>query len=527
MRLDEYMAHDATGLAALVARGEVTQDELLSAALARLEEVQGLNAIAVSMIEIGRARARTPLSGPLAGVPFLLKDWGQDYEGQPNTGGSRARQRWISDRHSTYTQRCLDAGLVIFGRTTTPEFGLKAVTESVLYGPTRNPWDERRSPGGSSGGAAALVAAGVVSMAGASDGGGSIRIPAGYCGLFGFRAGRGRVPKGPQAGEGWDGATSEGVLTRSVRDSAAMLDILCGTDPGAPFIHPKPAQPFADSARVDPGRLRIGVSCKSPIEAAVSGEAVDAVEISGRLLESLGHHVEQAEPAIDGGLLVDCFLALYVGQAAADVEAARRRCGAGTGDFESDTLFLAKIGGGMSAGEYVTWRRRWNDLARALADYFERYDLLLLPTTAGPPPLIHELDLPEAQMRVVRVLDRLPVGRLLNASGILRTMVKNAFGRTPFTQLSNLTGTPSMSVPLHWARPEPSGPEIPYGVQFVAPIGEEGRLFSLAAQLEQAAPWADRHPPGRQAARRGHGATHGDRLRPYSEECGRHTFSGG
>ncbi|HKM62680.1 MAG TPA: amidase [Acidisphaera sp.] len=496
MRVDEYMAQDATGLAALVARGEVSADELLTAALARLDEVRGLNAIAVPMVEIGRARAATPLSGPFAGVPFLLKDWSQDYAGQPNTGGSRARESWISDRHSTYTQRCLDAGLVIFGRTTTPELALKAVTETALYGPTRNPWDERRSPGGSSGGAAAMVAACVVPMAGASDGGGSIRIPAGYCGLFGFRAGRGRMPQGPQAGEGWEGANSEGVLTRSVRDSAAMLDLLCGTDVGAPFVHARPAQPFADALRAEPGRLRIGMSLASPVGAPVAGQAVDAVRIAAELLESLGHHVEPAEPQIDGAVLAQCFLALYVGQVAADVEAARSRTGARLSDFESDTLMLAKLGRAMPAGEYVTWRRRWNELARALADYFERYDLLLLPTTAGPPPLIHELDLPKAQMRLVSVLNRLPVGKLLHASGMLAKLANDSLGRTPFTQLSNLTGTPSMSVPLHWARPEPHEPEVPYGVQFVAPVGEEARLFSLAAQLEQAAPWAHRRPGG-------------------------------
>jgi amidase len=495
MRQDDYVAQDATGLAALVARGEVTADELLTAALVRLDEVRGLNAIAVPMVEIGRARAASVLSGPFAGVPFLLKDIAQDYAGQPNTAGSRARRGWISEGHSTYTQRCLDAGLVIFGRTTTPELALKAVTETALYGPTRNPWDPRRSPGGSSGGAAAAVAAGVVPMAGASDGGGSIRIPAGYCGLFGFRAGRGRVPQGPQAGEGWEGANSEGVLTRSVRDSAAMFDLLCGADAGAPFVHAKPAIPLADAVRAEPGRLRIGLSLASPVGAPVAAEAVDAVQGAAKLLESLGHHVEPAEPAIDGAVLAGCFLALYVGQVAADVDAACRRTGARRSDFELDTQMLAKLGRAMSAGEYVTYRRRWNDLARALADYFERYDLLLLPTNAGAPPLIGELDLPKAQQRLLSVLNPLPVGKLLHAGGILGTLAKDALARTPFTQLSNLTGTPSMSVPLHWARPTADEPAVPFGVQFVAPIGEEARLFSLAGQLEQAAPWADRRPP--------------------------------
>jgi amidase len=491
----EYADHDATGLAGLVARREVTPAELLEAAIARTGQVNPrLNAICIPMLEIGRERAAQKLEGPFAGVPFLIKDIAQDYAGVPATSGSRALRNWVPPQHAEIVERFLRAGLVIFGKTATPEFALKAITESELWGPTRNPWDLDRTPGGSSGGAAAAVAAGIVPMAGASDGGGSIRIPAAYCGLFGLRPSRGRVPPGPHHGEFWDGASSEHVLSRSVRDSARMLDALAGADPGAPFVIAPPQRPYADEVGREPGRLRIGFSIRSPIAGPVDPANVQAVQDAARLLQSLGHEVEEAEPEVDGAALARCFIHMYFGHVASSIELAKQATGAGDGEFELDTRALGMFGRALSAGEFVSVRKQWNEFARALGRFHQRYDLYLIPSTALPPSRIGELGLPGGQQAALKLILRLGVGKLLLKTDLVRQIVDESLQRVPFTQLSNLTGTPCMSVPLHWAPAEEGGPELPVGVQFVARFGAEDVLLRLAAQLEQAKPWAGRRP---------------------------------
>lgn len=491
----EYGSYDATGLAELVARGEVSAAELLEAAIARAEAVNPrLNAINIPMLDIGRARAGERLSGPFAGVPFLIKDIAQDYAGVPTTSGSRALRNWTPTAHAEIVNRFLGAGLVIFGKTATPEFALKALTETELWGATRNPWDLSRTPGGSSGGTAAAVAAGIVPMAGASDGGGSIRIPASYCGLFGLRPSRGRVPPGPLHGEFWDGASSEHVLTRSVRDSARMLDAIAGADIGAPFVIARPQHSFAEEAAREPERLRIGFCTRSPLGTEVDPACIEAVRDTAHLLERLGHHVEEAEPEIDGPALARCFINMYFGQVAANMEEAKHATGATDADFELETRALGMFGKALSAGEYVSSRKQWNGFARALGRFHQTYDLYLIPSTAMPPSRIGELAMPAAQQALLKVILRLGVGKLLLHSDIVKQLVDQSLRRVPFTQLSNLTGTPSLSMPLHWAPAEAGGPELPVGVQFVARFGEEATLLRLAAQLEQARPWRDRRP---------------------------------
>lgn len=487
----EYADHDATALAALIARREISATELLDAALARAEVLESrLNAICTPMIEIARERVRGTLSGAFAGVPFLLKDIAQDYAGVPATCGTRALRNYRPVQHAEIVNRWLAAGLVIFGKTTLPEFALKAVTESTLFGATRNPWDTARTPGGSSGGSAAAVAARIVPMAGASDGGGSIRIPASFCGLFGLRPSRGRVPPGPAHGEFWDGASSEHVLTRSVRDSARMLDVAAGADVGAPFVIAPPVRPYADEVGRDPGRLRIGFSTRSPLDTPVDDDCVRAVEHAVKLLTQLGHDVEPAEPEIDGAALARSFLTMYFGQTAASVAEARTLSGAGDDAFELDTRALALLGRSLSAGDYVAERKRWNDYARALGRFHQRYDFYLTPSVAMPPSKIGEQDLPALQRGALRVVLKLGVGKALLKTGIVDQLAQQSLSRVPFTQLSNLTGTPSMSVPLYW-----SAAGLPVGVQFVAAHGGEDRLIRLAAQLELAQPWAQRQPP--------------------------------
>lgn len=477
---------DATDQAALIARGEASPRELLEAAIAAADRLApALNAIPIRFDERARAQAAGALAGPFAGVPFLLKDIGQEYAGEPHMAGAAPWRGRIAPRHSHFTERCLAAGLVIFGRTATPELGLRAQTESRLWGPTRNPWDRSRTPGGSSGGSAAAVAAGIVAMAGANDGGGSIRIPASYCGLFGLKPSTGRVSWGPEAGMIWEGASANHVLTWSVRDSAAMLDVLAVPPAGEFFTPAPPERPFAAEVGAPPGRLRIGFSTASPLGGEVDPEIVDSIHQAARLLEGLGHEVVEAAPAIDGRAVGHAYLTLYLGQVAAEVAASGGR----DADFELETGMLAALGRALSAGEYVTARLAWNGFARALGAFHAEHDLWMLPTVAGPPPHIGELRLPAWQQRVLPVLRALRGGRVLLKFGALEAMARESLGRTPFTQISNLTFTPSMSVPLG------SCQGLPSGVQFVARFGGEAMLFRLAAQLEQAAPWAGRRPP--------------------------------
>lgn len=490
MRFDEYRQHDAVALAELVAKKEVAPAELLSCALERAAEVNpDLNAIVIPMHDIARARANEPLSGPLAGVPFLIKDIAQDYAGVAATSGSRALRNHVPSTHAEYVVRALSAGLVIFGKTNTPEFALKGTTEPEYWGPTRNPWNRLHTTGGSSGGSAAAVAAGIVPMAGASDGGGSIRIPAACCGLFGLRPSRGRVPAGPRYAEFWHGASSEHVITRSVRDSAVMLDALQGPDTGAPFDIRPPARPYREEIGHGPGRLRIGYSTRSPLGLEVDPECVKAVEASVALLRGLGHEVEEAEPAIDGRALAECFLTMYMGQTAANMAEAQRLTGASDEEFELDTRALALLGRAMSAGDYTRSLFKWNSFARSFGTYFRKYDVYLTPTLACPPARIGEQETPAWQQLALKPMLALGLGKLLLHSGQVEKMASESLRRVPFTQLSNLTGTPSMSVPLYWT---PEG--LPLGVHFSAAFGDEALLFRLAAQLEQAQPWFNRVP---------------------------------
>jgi amidase len=490
----DYLAHDATALAARVAAGDVTPDALLGLALAQHARVHGrVNAVVRLMEREARARAAGPLAGPLAGVPFLIKDGVQDYAGIPTTYGSRAMTGNVPARHAHVVQRYLDAGLVIFGKTNLPEFATRGVTDPILYGRTNNPWDLARTPGGSSGGAAAAVAAGIVPMAAGNDGGGSLRIPAACCGLFALRPSRGRVSSGPGIGEVWFGASSEGVISRSVRDSALALDVLQGAEPGDPFVIAPPAAPYVELMRRDPGRLRIGYSTVSPIGTDVHPEAVRAVEHTAALLARLGHDVEEAAPAIDGAALAKSYLHLYFGQIPALVHRARAQ-GALGGELELMNRILVTLGDSVSATRLTTALNLWNDFARALGDYFGRYDLFLTPTLAHPPITHGTGDPSAAEQRLLGFLHGTGILGVLARLGLLdRTVDKIALENlryVPFTQLSNLTGTPSMSVPLHW-----TADGVPLGVQFMGPFGSEDRLLQVARQLEGLQPWFDRMAP--------------------------------
>jgi amidase len=491
MKFSEYLACDALALAGHVAAGDVTAPELLDLALGQHRRVHDkVNAICRLMEPQARAQVAAP--GPFSGVPFLIKDGGQDYAGLPTSYGSRGMQRIVPQQHAYTVQRYLDAGLVIFGKTNLPEFALKGVTDPVAFGPTSNPWNVGHTPGGSSGGAAAAVASGIVPMAAGNDGGGSIRIPAACCGLFGLRPSRGRVSSGPATGEVWFGASSEGVLSRSVRDSAVALDVLQGPQPGDPFVIAPPAGRYADLMLREPGRLKIGFTARSPIGTEVHAEAVAAVRNAAALLEKLGHDVEEAEPDIDGAALASSYLHIYFGQVPA-VIARAKAAGAGTGEFELLTRLLMTMGRSRSAVTLTEQLGEWNSFSRALGQFHQRYDLLLTPTLAHPPVRHGATDPPAAQQAVLGFLQRTGLlglmARVGMLDGLVGSMARDSLRYVPFTQLANLTGTPAMSVPLHW-----TADGLPLGVQFIGRFGSEDMLLQLAHQLEQAQPWFNRLP---------------------------------
>lgn len=493
LSLHEYLQADACALANLVNRGEVSAAELLELATAQLQRLNPqLNAVNLSMLAQARQRLQEPLRGPLAGVPLLIKDAVQDYAGLPTSNGSRGFRHAVPTQHSTVVQRLLDAGAVIIGKTNTPELALKGFTDPKAFGVTRNPWDLTRTPGGSSGGSAAAVAAGIVPIAGANDGGGSIRIPAACCGLFGLRPSRGRVPSGPAVGEVWEGASSDLVLSRSVRDSALALDVLAGAARGEPFVIAPPADSFSNLMQREPGRLRIAFSSQSPLGTEVHPDAIGAVQHTAQLLSALGHEVVEERPVYDGQELARCYLDMYFGQVAATLAEARA-AGARSADFELSTRLLEAFGKANSAADYVRSHRRWNHFTRILGEFHQRYDLFLTPTLACPPAPHEAALMPVGQQRLLSMLLNSGLLGVMAKLGMmekpLAELSRQNLSLVPFTQLANITGTPAMSVPLYW-----TAAGLPLGVQFIAPFGGEALLLQVAAQLEQAQPWMQRLP---------------------------------
>ncbi|HYB51476.1 MAG TPA: amidase [Burkholderiaceae bacterium] len=492
MDFRDYRQYDGLGLAQLVARGEVSAAELMETALARADAVEPrLHTLVARMDEAARAAARLPAAGPFGGVPFLVKDLFQECQGEPSWAGSRALHHRApkATRDSEIVARWRAAGLLVAGRTNLPEFGTKGITEPEAFGPTRNPWNPAHNPGGSSGGSAAAVAAGIVPLAGANDGGGSIRIPAAWCGLFGFKPGRGRTPFGPSCPDAVGGLAVNHVLTRSVRDSAALLDATHGPAASSLVHLAPPVRPYLEEAATDPAPLRIGFATASPIGTEVHSEAVEAVSRTARLLESLGHRVEEAAPALDGMQVARDFLQIWFGQCAVIVDAARR-LGAADAEFEFDTRLMAALGRALRASDYAQSQQRCAACMPVLAEFFGRYDVWLTPAVAMPAPRIGEIVTPAHERAATRLMLALGLGRALLESSLVRKLVSDNLRWVPFTQLANLTGLPAMSVPLHWAREG-----LPIGAQFTAAIGGEGVLFRLAGQLERAQPWFNRLPP--------------------------------
>ena len=495
---EDYERYDGLGLAELVRRREASAAELVEAAIARVEARNpALNAVVLPMFEQARKAAAGPLpDGPFAGVPILLKDLIATVAGVPTASGSRALRAlpWPDD--SELVRRLRAAGVLLLGKTSTPELGLTPYTEPEVFGPTRNPWHPEHSPGGSSGGSAAAVAARMVPLATGGDGGGSIRIPAACCGLFGLKVSRGRTPTGPLYGELWHGFASEHVLSRSVRDSAAMLDVLAGADVGAPYASPPAPPSFLAETGIEPGRLRIAFTSKPLFGdpgAPVHEDCREALARTVSLLRDLGHEPVEAAPEVDGEDCARAFVTILAAETRATIEGiarfARRR--AARADYEAATWALGLLGRATPASEYADAANRLHSASRAVAQFFERHPVLLTPTLAQPPARIGALQPSAAERRLMALLNPIGAGWAYRAGGMVARLAAKTFAYMPYTPLFNVTGQPAMSVPLHW-----SGAGLPVGMQFVGRFGDEGLLLRLAAQLERARPWADRLPPG-------------------------------
>jgi len=489
----EYDQYDAVGIADLVSRKEVSPTEICEAAVEKINQINPkINAVVTPMFDLGRENASdSSIQGPLKGVPFLLKDLLAAYAGVTMTSGSKAYRGFIPTEDCELVTRFKKSGLNILGKTNCPEFGLLGVTEPELHGATRNPWNLDHTPGGSSGGSAAAVASGMVPIASAGDGGGSIRIPAACCGLFGLKPTRGRNPTGPDHGEIWQGAVVEHVISRSVRDSAVVLDATHGPEIGAPYVIPLPAESYTSVISEDPKPLKIAYTRDSPLKTEVSPECAKAVEETAQLLEKLGHQVEEAQPEIDGRSMAMSYLTMYFGEMAADLAELQDVLGrkAKTSDVEMLTWTLGLLGRTYSAGHFVKSMRLWGKLGRIMGRFHEKYDLYLTPTMAFPPAKIGELQPTVAEQLTLKLVNTFGLGGLLKASGLTEKMAVDSLTRTPFTFLANLTGQPAMSVPLAWTEDS-----LPIGLQFIGRFGDEKTLFQLAAQLEREKPWFDKRP---------------------------------
>lgn len=472
MTFEEYEKYDAVGLAELVRARDVTAAELLDAALARAQAVNpSINAIVRFMEAEARAAVEAGLpQGPLAGVPFLLKDLSAQMAGVPTSAGSRLFVSQKADGDSAIVSAYRSAGLSIFGKTNTPEFGLACTTEPVLWGATHNPWNLDRTPGGSSGGSAAAVAAGIVPAAHASDGGGSIRTPASCCGLFGLKPSRGRVSLAPYAGEGWGGLSQQHAVTRSVRDSAVLLDIVSQPQLGDPYWAQPPVRPFAEEVGQAPGKLRIGFTTAALTWGTLHSPCLAAVRDAAALCESLGHIVEEVTLPGNFQMMAQAVNTIVSTSVVYTLEreADRRGSPIKEDEVEALTWLIYQEGKKATALAYATAVQTVHAFGRTLSEVFSRYDVVMLATLAKLP---------------------VPLGTLDTNARDLSTYGEKLYSFMPNTQPFNVSGQPAMTVPLYW-----SEEGLPVGVQFAGRAGDEATLFRLAGQLEETRPWKHRRP---------------------------------
>ncbi len=491
--LSDYIQHDGLGLAELVRKKEVQPLELIEAAIQQIELLNPqVNAVIHKLYDAAREAAESvDLNAPFCGVPFLIKDLMLRYAGAPLCNGSRLLSDYVPDHDGELVLRFKKAGVIAVGKSNVPEFGYVPVTEPAAFGPSRNPWDLERTPGGSSGGAAAAIAARMVPLAHAGDGGGSIRVPAACCGLFGIKPTRARVPLGPDLGEAWQGCAVDHVISRSVRDSAAMLDAISGPDVGALYWPAAPSRPFLSAVGEPPSKLRIAFSSKPLLCGEVHPDCVAGLERATKLCSDLGHDLTEAAPQFDGEEFMSAFMTMVLSEVRASMEDAEGRAGrrARYGDFEPATHLMGLLGKRVNAPRLIHVMQRVHLAVRKIGHFFENYDVFLTPTLSRPPVRIGALRPKGFEAAMMKVLARLNSSRLANS---LVNVDKNSaavFSFVPYTAPFNATGQPAMSIPIYW-----NDQGLPIGVQCVGRYGDEATLFRLASQLEQANPWDDRLP---------------------------------
>lgn len=494
----EYDQFDGIGLAKLVRDREINAIELCEEAIRRAEALNPkLNAIITPLYDFAREAAkRLQADAPFCGVPFLLKDAHHALKGFAMSSGSALLKDFLPQNDAEIVKRFKNAGLVMLGKTNTPEFKLAYVTEPKAFGPTRNPWNPNCSPGGSSGGSAAAVAARIVPLASATDEGGSIRVPASCCGLFGLKPSRGRNPVGPDFNEEWDGMSTSHVVTRSVRDSAAMLDAVSGPEGGAPYGINAQEKSFFEVINLEPGHLRIGFHTRSAYGRKVHPECVKAVEQACKLLESLGHGVEEVVPAYQEEDAALNYFIILIGNAAALVDKLVQAYGQSKvrRDLELSNYALYSIGRRLKALDFIKAKRRWRQFGTIMDQMLNKYDMMLTPTLGEPPVPVGSQQPGKSDQRSMKLISSW-AGRIILSNqkltySILEEVVQNTMkGQMPFTIIANITGQPAMSVPLHWTEDG-----LPCGVQFIGRFGEEAKLLRLATQLEKAQPWIGSKP---------------------------------
>lgn len=481
--IDLNRQEDALHFAELVRTRQASPKELLAEAIRKIEEQNSaLNAVIHTRFKKALEEAETrDFSGkPFGGVPILLKELGQTLAGEPSTSGAKLFQDAVSSRTSHYTQALLDAGFIVLGQTNVPEFGFKNITEPELYGSTRNPWNTDYTPGGSSGGAAAAVASGMVPVAGASDGGGSIRIPASFTGLVGLKPTRGRTPVGPGSGRGWQGASIDFALTKSIRDTAAMLDVLQTVQPAAAFQTPLFTEGYTHAlAQRSKRSFRIAYSLESPIHSVVSEEARAAVLKTVKWLEDQGHTVEEKAPEIDGIDLMKSYYIMNCGETTAMLEGVEQNLGRPftLDDMELVTWGLYHAGKKVSAADYSNTLKTWDRAAEVMADFRQSYDLYLTPATDEAPRVGHPWQTPALIEKMARIAEF----EQAEQQQIVWDMFGDSLPVTPYGMQANLTGEPAISLPVHLTQ---AG--LPLGVQFIAPKGKEDWLLQIGQEMEEA-----------------------------------------
>ena len=491
----ELHKYDGLGLAELVRTKQISPAELVEYTIARIEAYNPkINGVIHKMYDKARKVAESKLpEGSFMGVPFLLKDATDTVEGEPTSSGTRILRNIPRLRDNEIVQRYRAAGLVFLGKTNVPEFCILPYTEPKAFGPTCNPWDLTRTAGGSSGGSAAAVAACLVPLAGGNDGGGSIRVPASCCGVFGLKPTRGRTPSGPEVGDLWRGFAQEHVLTRSVRDSAAMLDAIAGPDVGAPYWAPPIERPYLQEVTAEPGRLRIAFTSHPFLGKDVHEDCKKGLKATVRLLEQLGHELIEAAPKVDKEAFSLAFLTIIAAETRAEIDSISNLVGreVSLADFETGTRAMALLGNALTAGEYAKALNYLYASARAIGRFFEDYDVLLTPTLSQPPVPIGSLQPSRVEHFLIGLQSRLNAAWLMKAFHMINALADKTLGFMPYTPVSNVTGQPAMSVPLYW-----NESNLPIGMHFVGRFGDEATLFRLAGQLERAQPWFDHTPPG-------------------------------